>query len=55
MDTQTENVICVYDGKRALTALIKRDEITGKKLVYVAQEASADEIARLINPEHGAI
>lgn len=52
MKTQTENVVCIYNEHDALVALIKRDEITGKKLVHMAQEASVEDIAVLINPNH---
>lgn len=51
MNTITENVVCVYDENGALVALLKRDEKSGKKIVYVAAEASIEEITHLINPE----
>lgn len=52
MTTQTENVVCVYDDKGELAAILKRDTNTGHKLVHMVKEASIDQIARLINPDH---
>ncbi len=50
MKTQTENVLCVYEGKK-LVAIIKRDEDTGHKLTYITGEADVEEIENLINPD----
>lgn len=51
MTTQHEKVVCIYDEGK-LVGVLKRDEITGKKIVYMTGEADIDEIATLINPEH---
>lgn len=49
MTTNVETVVCVYDAKGALAAIVKRDEKTGHKLVHVAKEASVEQIAALIS------
>lgn len=51
MNTQTENVVCIYDDKKELIGLIKRDEVSGKKVIYTASEASVEEIESIINPD----
>lgn len=51
MNTQTENVVCIYDEKKELIGVIKRDEVTGKKVIYATTEASVEEIEHLINPD----
>lgn len=55
MNTQTENITCVYNDKCILVAIIKRDEITGKKVIYIANEASIEEIEELISPDKTVI
>lgn len=50
MTTNTEAVMCVYDDEKKLVAVIKRDETTGHKLVYMAKEASVEQIGFLISP-----
>lgn len=49
MTVTTENVVCVYE-KNELIAIVKRDEVSGHKLVHVLKEASVDQIANLISP-----
>ncbi len=54
--TQTENVVCVYDKEtNRLIAIIKRDSVSGKHLIHLTTEADTSEIATLINPDHMAI
>lgn len=49
MNTQTENVLCVYDDKGAFVAVVKRDSHGGKKIVHMTTEASIEDIAHLID------
>lgn len=52
--TRVESVVCVYqDGE--LIAIVKRDEKSRKKLVYVVKEADLDDIVVLINPNQTII
>jgi hypothetical protein len=46
-EVKKEGAFMVYK-KKDLVAIIKRDEISGKHLVYVAREATSDDIAELI-------
>lgn len=54
MNTITENVVCIYKGKE-LIAILKRDEMTGHKIIHMTSEASIEEITELINPDHTLI
>jgi hypothetical protein len=49
METKLESVFCVYKNKE-LIAIIKRDDTSKKHLVYLAEEASSEDIANLIAP-----
>ncbi len=49
MITKIESATFVYDNGE-LVAIIKRDEKTRKNLVYMAQEADAEQITELITP-----
>lgn len=48
MDTKQEGVFTVYNEKGELVAIIKRDDKSGKHLVYLAQEATSSDIAELL-------
>lgn len=49
MNTKTESATIVYGSKDVPVALIKRDEITKKNLVYMMREATVEQISGLIN------
>ncbi len=55
MTTRTENVVCMYDEKGALTAILKRDETTGHKLIHLTNEADVEDITSIIDPDHTLI
>lgn len=48
MPNKKEGVVCVYNNRGELVAIIKRDDLSKKHLVYLVQEAGTDEIADLI-------
>lgn len=48
MKTVTENVRTILNSKDQVVAIIRRDPITKKALVYTSQDASVEEIAGLI-------
>lgn len=48
METKAEGVYTVYKDKE-LVAFIKRDDISGKHLIYLAKEAVSAEIAELLS------
>lgn len=49
MKTKTESTTIVYGAKDTPVALIKRDELTKKTVVYMMREANIEQIAGLIN------
>lgn len=49
METKTESTTIVYGAKDVPVALIKRDELTKKSVVYMIREANVEQIAGLIN------
>jgi hypothetical protein len=51
MKTQTENVVCIYDQKGELTGILRRDAVSGKKVIYLTTEADTEDIERIINPD----
>jgi hypothetical protein len=50
METKLESVHCVYK-KGELIAVIKRDDISRKHLVYLTKDATSEDIAELITNE----
>jgi len=48
METRTEGVFTIYRNKE-LVAIVKRDELVKKHLVYMVKEANGDDIVGLIN------
>lgn len=48
METSEEGMFGVYDNKKQLIAVVKRDETSGKHLVYLVKEATSSEIVDLI-------
>lgn len=49
MESKLESVFCVYKNKE-LVAVVKRDDVSKKHLVYLAEEAKSEDIASLIAP-----
>jgi hypothetical protein len=54
MKTTTENVVCVYDDEK-LVAILKRDDESGHKVIYMTTLADVEQITELINPDHTLI
>ena len=46
-EVKKEGAFMVYK-KHELVAIIKRDDVSGKHLVYLAKEATSDDIAELV-------
>lgn len=51
METKTESITTVINSNGVPIALIKRDEVSKKNLVYMVREATVAEIAGIINSE----
>ncbi len=45
----------MYDEQDKLTAILKRDEMTGHKLIHLTSEADVEDITSIINPDRTLI
>ena len=50
METKEEGVFCIYK-EESLVAVIKRDEVSKKHLVYMVKEGDGADIVGLLKPE----
>lgn len=48
METSEEGMFGIYSSKKELIAVVKRDDVSGKHLVYLVKEATSSEIVELI-------
>lgn len=52
MNKIEEGVICIYDDAKNLLAIVKRDDVSKKHLVYLVSEATSPDIADLITQNY---